>query len=99
MTKERIRTPKPFVVALITLVGLAAVARTVFLTRHSLWYDEGTSIYASGGASVGESLSRTLFDTGSERYQPLYFTLLHVWRAVFGSGEWAGAPAGVGRAK
>ncbi len=71
-------------------VGLAVLAvllRFAWLTNQSLWYDEGFSLDFSTGPGIADAWNRISSAPGSERYQPLYYLVLFLWRAVFGSGE------------
>ncbi|MFN8644339.1 MAG: class I SAM-dependent methyltransferase [Candidatus Binatia bacterium] len=55
--------------------------------RAEPWYDEGSSLVYSQGATVGawwQALQRT---HASERYQPFYFAVLRGWRAAFGDSR------------
>ncbi len=70
-------------------IGLIAIiARFYLLDRQSLWYDEGYSMFYSGG-TLGDTFYRLAHSWGSEHVEQLYYLLLHGWRAVFGSSEWA----------
>jgi hypothetical protein len=71
--------------ALVALAGLAAGLRLYHLTATSLWNDEGGTLVATSGAglrAVASSLAHTI---QGDHFQPLYFLLLYVWRAVAGS--------------
>lgn len=61
---------------------LAAALRFYCLGCQSLWSDEGNSV-ALAAASFAEIAQRTAFDI----HPPLYYWLLKIWVAIFGSGE------------
>jgi len=74
---------------LVILVAFGCFLRFYRLTEQSLWYDEGVSLEFSEGSSAGEVIDKLSSTQTSERYQPLYFVLLHSWRGLFGSSEGA----------
>jgi len=80
------RTKKAAVV-LVLLVAAGCFLRFFRLTEQSLWYDEGVSLEFSEGGSASEVLDSLEETQTSERYQPLYFVLLYLWRGLFGSSE------------
>jgi len=61
---------------------LAALPRFYCLGCQSLWSDEGNSV-ALTRLSFAEIARRTAFDI----HPPLYYWLLKIWVALFGSGE------------
>ncbi len=67
-------------VALLTLAG--AALRAFRLGSHSLWYDEGFSVYLAS-MSLREATAWTARDVAP----PLYYYLLHFWQAAFGTSE------------
>ncbi|MDX2168971.1 MAG: glycosyltransferase family 39 protein [Deltaproteobacteria bacterium] len=73
--------------ALGAVLALAVALRLTGLTAQSLWYDEGSSLLRSGGASWSAWAADLTATHASERYQPLYFALLRAWRGVAGDGE------------
>ncbi|MBC7258203.1 MAG: glycosyltransferase family 39 protein [Chloroflexi bacterium] len=66
--------------ALLTLAG--AALRAFRLGSHSLWYDEGFSVYLAS-MSLREATAWTARDVAP----PLYYYLLHFWQAAFGTSE------------
>ncbi|HPZ07372.1 MAG TPA: glycosyltransferase family 39 protein [Candidatus Eremiobacteraeota bacterium] len=59
--------------------------RIYLLTNQSLWYDEGCTIYYSGGVNLTETITRIIT---IDRYQGiLYHILLFFWRQFLGSSE------------
>lgn len=70
-------------VALITLAGL--VIRLIGAERESLWFDEGYSLWFSR-----QSFADLLGDAARAEFNPpLYYVLLHGWRAIFGESDLA----------
>jgi uncharacterized membrane protein len=69
------------------IIILACIVRVMFLTSQSLWYDEGWSLFYSDGGSLHEIIVKLHATASSERFQPLYFVLLFVWRLIFGTSE------------
>lgn len=72
-----------------TFITLALIVAGVFLrlfyiNHQSLWWDEGASLYFSGGSSLDHCFTRLQLQNTSERFQPLFFFVLYFWRQVFG---------------
>lgn len=69
-------------VCLATLLGF--VLRFAYITKSSIWHDEGFSVLLSSRAP-------NLIWAGSARdvHPPLYYELLHVWMLLFGNTELA----------
>mgnify|MGYP006267361685 CR=1 FL=1 len=68
---------------------LAALLCLVPITGESLWFDEGTTSYFAGQATlsgVWQELSTTTF---SESQMPGYILYMWGWDKVVGSSEWA----------
>lgn len=74
-------------VGILILTILGAAGRLHLLTSQSLWYDEGSSLYYSGGVTLQDTLGRLARSSASERFQVLYFVVLWAWRQLFGNGE------------
>lgn len=72
--------PRWLILAAILL--LAAGLRFYCLACQSLWSDEGNSV-ALARAGFAEIARRTAFDI----HPPLYYWLLKLWTALFGTGE------------
>jgi len=66
------------------VAALVVICRLLYLTGQSLWYDEGVSVMYSDTATLWDNLLQLASAQSSERYQPLYFTLLWGWRGMFG---------------
>ncbi len=69
------------------IIALGGFLRFSLLTHQSLWYDEGVALELTDGNSI-----QTVFDAmwgrgGGDKYQPLYYVLLFLWRQIFGSSE------------
>ncbi|KRT77655.1 MAG: hypothetical protein XU14_C0008G0043 [Armatimonadetes bacterium CSP1-3] len=71
----------PFAVAAVLLVG--AGVRFWGLGTKSLWFDETYSVFIARQALVDIPRMLQTYDT----HPPLHYVLLHVWMALFGSGE------------
>ncbi len=70
------------VVLLIALLLLAFGLRAHRIGDQRVWWDEGWSVWAARFPVAG-----ILRETGHDVHPPLYFTLLHVWRAGSGDSE------------
>ena len=82
-------SPSRYVCLVIVILAFAVGLRLFMLTQQSLWYDEGWSLYFSEGESWQAVLSQLVETSFSDRFQPLYFLLLHGWRNVIGDTEWS----------
>ena len=71
--------------ATLLLIVLAGVALRVYhLDAQSFWYDEGNS------ARIAErSLQLIIAGAAGDIHPPLYYIVLHYWRALFGESEFA----------
>ena len=71
------------ILILLAIIILGAILRIYDLGAESLWYDEASSVH---GSSQGLA---TVIEGSGERHNtpPLYFTLLHFWILLFGTGE------------
>ena len=66
------------------ILALAAFLRFYLLDGQSFWNDEGNS------ARIAErSLQLITEGAAGDIHPPLYYYLLHFWRSVFGSSEFA----------
>lgn len=65
-------------VILLTVVSL--VARSIFLTKSSIWHDEGYSTMI-----INQPISEIIAKTINDVHPPLYYILLHIWQAIFGA--------------
>jgi len=73
----------------LVVVAAGAVLRLFMLTNQSLWYDEGVSIVVTDSRNLADTYAALWDRAGGDKYQPVYFLLLAVWRAIFGDGEFA----------
>lgn len=71
--------------ALVAVLAVATAARLYGLGRESLWVDEGYTKYLAS-LTPAEYLD-DVRSTVRNILPPLYFTLLHGWTAVAGTGE------------
>ena len=82
----RARTTRTLgVVAVAAVAATALAVRLYHLTASSLWTDEGGSLQQSSGASFWATLSYLAHTSEGDHFQPLYFALLYLWRAIAGS--------------
>lgn len=66
----------------LAIILLAAVVRLWRLDYHSIWYDEAVSLrWASTDLSY---TWRVTFQLVEEKHPPVYYSLLHLWRAMLG---------------
>jgi mannosyltransferase len=66
--------------ALFALVAVGALLRLTGLGVHSLWYDEGCTVYLATAKDTLEALR-------ADRHPPLAFLLFKAWIALFGEGD------------
>ncbi|MEH2458317.1 MAG: glycosyltransferase family 39 protein [Nostoc sp.] len=71
------------------VIFLSVVLRFFMLSNQSLWYDEGLSLTNSDVSTLQESIARVRYIGNSDRFQPLYFIVLFLWRQIFGESEFA----------
>jgi hypothetical protein len=70
--------------ALLAVLAASLALRAHRLDGQSLWYDEGNS------ARIAErSVQLIIEGAAGDIHPPLYYLLLHAWRAVFGETEFA----------
>ncbi len=72
----------------VAVVGIAATAiavRLYNLTASGLWADEGGSLQQSSGTNLWATISYLARTAEGDHFQPLYFVLLYLWRAIAGS--------------
>ncbi len=67
---------------LIPILLVAFVLRVWGLADHNIWWDEGIGVWLSRMPAL-EAIRWTAGDV----HPPLYYVLLHAWRAVAGEGE------------
>ncbi|MBN3872944.1 glycosyltransferase family 39 protein [Nostoc sp. JL33] len=71
------------------VISLSVILRFFMLSKQSLWYDEGLSLTNSDVSTLQESIAKVRYIGNSDRFQPLYFIVLFLWRQVFGESEFA----------
>ena len=69
---------------LLLILWLAFVLRLYGLTRQSIWYDEGLSIYFARGSVI-----EIVRDVAQSEHPPLHSIVLHWWMACCGDSEFA----------
>jgi len=69
------------------LVVLGTVLRMHLLTNQSFWFDEGATLAMTDSVSFRQTYDSLMAIYGGDKYQPLYFYLISVWREIFGSSE------------
>src|SRR5450759_2521821 len=68
--------------SLLLIVIIAVAFRVYKLDAQSFWYDEGNS------ARIAErSLQLIIAGAAGDIHPPLYYMVLHYWRALFGESE------------
>ncbi|MBN3925776.1 MAG: glycosyltransferase family 39 protein [Nostoc sp. NMS4] len=78
-----------YYVSVLIVIFLGVFLRFFMLSNQSLWFDEGLSLGNSDVSTLQESISRVRHIKDSDRFQPLYFIVLFLWRKVFGESEFA----------
>ena len=87
-------SPKSFTL-LVLVIGLSIFLRFFLLGHQSLWFDEGYSLYFSDASTLEETITRIVNARDlngqpfNDRFMPLYYVVLFLWRRVFGSTEFA----------
>lgn len=84
----RVSNFKSYLIVGLTLV-IGIFLRFFLLQDKSLWLDEGASLYYSDGTSLQAIISTIVTTDTGDRFQPFYYLVLHFWRQIFGSSEFA----------
>ncbi|MCZ7573369.1 MAG: glycosyltransferase family 39 protein [Ardenticatenaceae bacterium] len=84
MSVRRRRTRAWESVTLLAVLMLADGLRLFRLEDASIWWDEGLAVWAARQSPL--AIARW---TATDVHPPLYFWLLHFWRALAGDGEFA----------
>jgi len=71
---------------IVLIILLGAAVRFFSLADDNLWADEGLCALAAGRGSIGEVVTTVITE---DNHPPLYYVLLHLWRRVAGSSDWA----------
>lgn len=83
-TAKKIFTAIPTRYFLLAIVAIAAIVRLIFVSRASIWHDEGYTMMITGFNPV-EIIERTARDV----HPPLYYLATHFWQLIFGTSELA----------
>jgi uncharacterized membrane protein len=89
MTKILNQRWSRYYLAVAIVIFLSIFLRFFLLSNQSLWYDEGLSLTLSDVSTLQESISRIRQLENSDKFQPLYFIFLFLWRQAFGESEFA----------
>lgn len=84
---DRVDTRHTVLIALVILAG--ALLRLFMLTNQSLWFDEGQSLVVTDSKTLTGTLYELSARAGGDKYQPLYFFVLSIWRSIMGDGEFS----------
>lgn len=84
---DQIETQHTLLIALVILAG--ALIRLFMLTNQSLWFDEGQSLVVTDSKTLAGTLYELSVRAGGDKYQPLYFFLLSIWRSIMGDSEFS----------
>jgi len=83
---DQVLTRHTVLVALVVLGG--ALLRLLLLTNQSLWYDEGQSLVVTDSKTLAGTFYELSATAGGDKYQPLYFLVLSIWRSIAGDNEY-----------
>jgi len=72
-------------VAVVAVAATAVAVRLYQLSASSLSHDEGGSLQQSNGEGLWATLSYLARTAEGDHFQPLYFVVLYLWRAIAGS--------------
>lgn len=84
---DRIETRHTLLIAFVILAG--ALLRLFMLTNQSLWFDEGQSLVVTDSKTLAGTLYELSTRAGGDKYQPLYFFVLSIWRSIVGDSEFS----------
>ena len=82
---DRVDTQHVVLIVLVIVAG--ALLRLFMLTNQSLWFDEGQSLVVTDTKTLAGTLYELSSRAGGDKYQPLYFFVLSIWRSVMGDSE------------
>ncbi|MCL6754807.1 glycosyltransferase family 39 protein [Nostoc sp. CCCryo 231-06] len=82
------RWSRYYLFVLIVII-LGVFLRFFLLTKQSLWYDEGLTLSLTDASTLQETIEKVRTVKNSDRFQPLYFMVLFLWRQMFGESEFA----------
>ncbi|MBD2562930.1 MULTISPECIES: glycosyltransferase family 39 protein [Nostoc] len=86
MLKQRVSR---YYLSVLIVIILGVFLRFFLLGKQSLWYDEGLTLTLSDASTLQESIANVRAIGNSDRFQPLYFIVLFLWRQIFGESEFA----------
>lgn len=78
-----------YYLSVLIVIFLSVFLRFFMLANQSLWFDEGFSLANSDVSTLQESIYKVRHIENSDKFQPLYFIVLFLWRQVFGESEFA----------
>ena len=84
---DQLDTRYSVLIALVILVG--ALLRLMLLTNQSLWFDEGQSLVVTDSYTLAGTFHELSVRAGGDKYQPLYFFILSIWRSIMGDSEFS----------
>ena len=74
-------------VTIIALVAISALLRLMMIGSQSLWLDEGISLAMTDSKTISGTFEALWSVDGGDKYQPVYFVLLALWRAIMGDSQ------------
>jgi len=84
---DQFDTQHRILVGLVILCG--ALLRLLLLTNQSLWYDEGQSLVVTDSKTLFGTFYELSARAGGDKYQPLYYFVLSIWRSILGDSEYS----------
>ncbi|MFK8084279.1 MAG: glycosyltransferase family 39 protein [Granulosicoccus sp.] len=69
------------------LIAISAFFRLIMIGSQSLWLDEGISLAMTDSKTIHGTFEAIWSVTGGDKYQPVYFALLALWRATIGDNQ------------
>ncbi|MFK7860346.1 MAG: glycosyltransferase family 39 protein [Granulosicoccus sp.] len=75
------------VLTIIVLIAISALFRLMMIGSQSLWLDEGISLAMTDSKTIQGTLEAIWSVPGGDKYQPIYFVLLALWRALMGDNQ------------
>lgn len=72
---------------IVALIAISALFRLIMIGTQSLWLDEGISLAMTDSKTVSGTFEAIWSVNGGDKYQPVYFVLLALWRAMMGDGQ------------
>ena len=75
------------VLTIIGLIVISALLRLIMIGSQSLWLDEGISLVMTDSKTIYGTFEAIWSVNGGDKYQPVYFGLLALWRSITGDGQ------------